>query len=275
MTYATPSLTSLALALALLAATGAAGSAAAQSGAPAPAGAPLQAPAAVPGQTPAPATAPISKPAPVLAPVVKPAPATAAPGTVKAAPLGDKLLWKDLSRPQQLALDPLKGEWDNMETARKQKWVDIANRYSSMKPDEQLRVQERMRDWIKLTPAERRLARENYTLSKKLDKSKKSVEWEKYQQLPDEEKKKLALDAAVAKKQVTNLPPTTQTKPVAPTKPPAACPPGTIRNAPAAVPRCIASPSAGAPLAVPATPPATISPITPPAPPAAPVSNAK
>ncbi|WP_229423354.1 DUF3106 domain-containing protein [Massilia frigida] len=276
MTRAIPSSTSLALALALLATTGAAGIATAQTGAPPPAGPPLQAPAVVPGQIVAPVTAPISKPAPTLTPVVKPAPAMAAPVAIKPAPMGDKLLWKDLSRPQQVALDPLKAEWDHMETVRKQKWLDIANRYSSMKPDEQLRVQERMRDWIKLTPEERRLARENYTLSKKIDKSKKSVEWEKYQQLPEEEKKKLALDAAVAKKQVTNLPPTTQTKPLAPTKPPAACPPGTIRNAPAAVPRCIVSSSAGAPLAVPATPPAvTTPPMTPPGNPAAPVSNAK
>lgn len=266
MTRATPSLTSLALALSLLATTGAAGIAAAQTGAPPPAGPPLQAPAVVPGQAPT----------PVIAPISKPAPAIAAPVATKPVAIADKPFWKELSRPQQVALDPLKGEWDHMETVRKQKWLDIANRYSSMKPDEQLRVQERMRDWIKLTPEERRLARENYTLSKKIDKSKKSVEWEKYQQLPEEEKKKLALDAAVAKKQVTNLPPTTQTKPVAPSKPPAACPPGTIRNAPAAVPRCIVSSIAGAPLAAPATPPAvTTPPMTPPGNPAAPVSNAK
>lgn len=231
MTRATPSITSLALALAILATAGVAGPATAQTAVPAPSSAPA------------------------------------------AAPLSEKPLWKDLSRPQQIALDPLAREWDRMESVRKQKWLDIANRYSSMKPDEQLRVQERMRDWIKLTPEERRVVRENYTLSKKIDKSQKSVEWEKYQQLPEEQKKKLAADAAVAKKQVTNLPPKTQNKPVAPTKPaPAAtCPPGMIRNAPAAVPRCIVSPSAAAPLNAPATTP----PITPPGTPATPVSNAK
>ncbi|RSZ57828.1 DUF3106 domain-containing protein [Massilia atriviolacea] len=259
------SLHSLALALALLTTAGASGIAAAQGAAPAPAGAPQAAPVAVPGQPAAPVVAPISKPAPAVA--------------AKPAPLAGKPMWKDLSPPQQVALDPLKGEWDRMESVRKQKWLDIANRYSSMKPDEQLRMQERMRDWTRLTPDERRVARENYTLSKKIDKSQKSAEWEKYQQLPEEEKKKLALDAAAAKKQVTNLPPATQVKPLAPSKPPpAGCPPGTIRNAPAAVPRCIAAPSAGYPLAVPATPPAvTAPPTTAPAAPvqATPVSNAK
>jgi hypothetical protein len=158
--------------------------------------------------------------------------APAAPTPVAKAPLAatlDKPLWKELSRPQQVALEPLQGEWDKMEGLRKQKWLEIANRYSSMKPDEQLRVHERMRAWLKLTPEERRVARENYTLSKKLDKSQKSAKWEQYQQLPEEEKRKLAADAA-AKKQVTNLPPKSQPKAAAPIKPlpaPASVPPAT------------------------------------------------
>lgn len=143
-----------------------------------------------------------------------------APVAPPAAPLAaslDKPFWKELSRPQQIALEPLAGEWDAMEGVRKQKWLEIANRYSSMKPDEQLRVQERMRAWIKLTPDERRMVRENYTLSKKLDKEQKSAKWEQYQQLPEEEKRKLAAEAAT-KKGATNLPSKSQPKAVAPVK---------------------------------------------------------
>lgn len=153
------------------------------------------------------------------------APAAKAPAAITL----DKPVWKHLSRPQQIALEPLEGEWDKMEGLRKQKWLEIANRYSSMKPDEQGRVHERMRAWLKLTPAERRVARENYTLSKKLDKGQKSAQWEQYQQLPEEEKRKLAADAAV-KKGVTNLPPKSQPKAVPPVKPlpgPGAVPPVT------------------------------------------------
>ncbi len=151
------------------------------------------------------------------------APAAAA---VKAPVTLDKPLWKELSRPQQVALDPLQREWDTMEGVRKQKWLEIANRYSSMKPDEQQRVQERMRAWIKMTPEERRVVRENYTMSKKLDKSQKSAQWEQYQQLPEEEKRKLAADAAT-KKGVTALPPKSQPKAVAPVKPLPVTPPAT------------------------------------------------
>ena len=130
----------------------------------------------------------------------------------------DKPLWKELSRPQQVALEPLTGEWDAMDTVRKAKWLEIANRYGSMKPDEQQRLHKRMRDWLKLTPEERRVARENYTLTKQLGKSDKSAQWEQYQQLPEEQKRKLAAEAA-SKKQVTNLPPKTQPKAVAPINP--------------------------------------------------------
>ena len=133
----------------------------------------------------------------------------------------DKPLWKELTRPQHAALEPLATEWDAMDGARKVKWLEIANRYSPMKPDEQQRVHERMRDWLKLTPEERRLARENYTLTKQLGKSDKSAQWQQYQQLPEEEKRRLAAEAA-SRKQVTNLPPKTQPKAVAPiNRPPA------------------------------------------------------
>ncbi len=155
------------------------------------------------------------------------APPPAAPVAVKA-PLTvalEKPLWKELSRAQQIALEPLQGEWDNMEGVRKQKWLEIANRYSSMKADGQARVQERMRAWIKLTPEERRLARENYTMSKKLDKNQKSAQWEQYQQLPEEEKRKLAADAA-AKKSVIKAP----VKPLPATTPPAGNPPVPVPN---------------------------------------------
>ncbi|HEY0065026.1 MAG TPA: DUF3106 domain-containing protein [Telluria sp.] len=215
-------------------------------------------------QTPAATVAPAAS-APVAAVPVAKAPVKATAATPAALPvLTDKPLWKELSAPQRLALDPLKLEWDRLDTARKAKWIDIANRYSSMKPDEQLRVQERMRAWTRLSPEERRVARENYTLSKKIDKTQKASQWEQYQQLPEEQKRKLAADAAVKKQKqpVTALPPKTQPKAIAPIKK-IQCPAGTMRNPNPAGPTCI--PGSATPAVIP-PPPAT---------PAAPVPNAK
>jgi hypothetical protein len=219
-------------------------------------------------QAPAPAPAPVNT-APAAAPAKAP-PTAKAPAPK---PL-DKPLWANLSRPQQVALEPLAAEWDRMEGIRKQKWLEIANRFSSMKPDEQARVHERMRDWIKMTPEERRVVRENYTRTKKIDPGQKSQKWEQYQQLPEEQKKELAAQAASAraKKQIANLPTQAQSKvnTVAPIKrsppAPAACASGTVKNTAAATPPCVPAPGAGPALAPAPPPPAT---------PAAPVPNAK
>lgn len=202
---------------------------------------------AVPGS--ASAQAPVA--APSTLPATKPAPAPAAVAPL----LADKPLWKDLTAAQRIALDPLKAEWDHLDSARKAKWIDIANRYGSMKPDEQQRVQERMRAWVKLTPEERRVARENYTLSKKVGKTEKASQWEQYQQLPEDQKRKLAADAAIKKQKqpVTALPPKTQPKAMAPT-PKRQCAPGTVRNTVPGGPACIPGPATPAPVPAPVTP---------------------
>jgi hypothetical protein len=201
-------------------------------------------------------------------PAAKPAPGAKAPAPK---PL-DKPLWNTLSRPQQVALEPLAAEWDRMDAIRKQKWLEIANRYSSMKPEEQARVHEKMREWVKMTPEERRVVRENYTRTKKIEPGQKSQQWEQYQQLPEEQKKQLAAEAASAraKKQVANLPTQAQAnvKTVAPIKhnpTPTVCPAGTVKNHAAATPACVPAPAAGT----------AVAPNPPPATPAAPVPNAK
>jgi Protein of unknown function (DUF3106) len=129
-----------------------------------------------------------------------------------------KPIWADLTPVQQAALAPLSAEWDKLDTFRKKKWLEIGNKYSSMKPDEQLRVQERMREWAKLTPEQRRVARESYARTKKLNPDQKSAHWQEYQQLSEEQKLKLANDAT-SKKHVANLPPTkSKSKTVPPIK---------------------------------------------------------
>jgi hypothetical protein len=131
----------------------------------------------------------------------------------KAAPAqpASKPLWSDLTPAQQQALAPLAGEWNKLSPARRSKWLAIGNKYASMNPDEQQRVQARMREWVSLTPEQRRLARDSYARAKKLEPNQKSEQWEKYQQLPEEQKKKLAADAT-SKKQVATLPPASQPK---------------------------------------------------------------
>lgn len=129
-----------------------------------------------------------------------------AAATTAKQPSVSKPRWSDLTPEQQHALAPLADEWDQLEATRKNKWLAIGNKFSSMTPDEQQRVHARMRDWVTLTPDQRRVARESHARASKLGTDRKSARWEQYQQLPEEEKKKLAAGAA-SKNPVATLPP--------------------------------------------------------------------
>lgn len=156
---------------------------------------------------------------------------------------GDKPRWHALTPAQQLALQPLQAEWDQMDGVRKQKWLQLANRFASLKPEEQQRVQERMREWSRLTPAQRELARETYARARKIAPDQKTASWESYQQLPDEQKQKLAASAA-GRKKTSVVPSQASGKVVAPLGQGAtSCPAGTVKNSVSATPPCVALPS--------------------------------
>src|SRR5437016_4917526 len=70
--------------------------------------------------------------------------------------------WNELNADQQQILAPLQNDWDQLEPVRKRKWLGIAKRYPKMKPEEQQRVQKRMQTWARLTPEQRRAARERH-----------------------------------------------------------------------------------------------------------------
>jgi len=113
--------------------------------------------------------------------------------------------WSALSGARQQALAPLQGEWQALDTYRKKKWLAISDKFDTMTPEQQARSQSRMREWVALKPEQRRLARESYLQSKKLDPVQKTAKWERYEQLSDEEKQRLTA-AAPQKKRITNLP---------------------------------------------------------------------
>ena len=107
--------------------------------------------------------------------------------------------WAELTQEQKQILAPLARDWDKMEAFRKKKWLGIAKRYPTMKPEEQARVQRRIKDWASLTPEQRSQARVRYKSLKTAPPERKEAikeKWEQYKDLPDEEKKRLAEKAA-------------------------------------------------------------------------------
>jgi hypothetical protein len=155
---------------------------------------------AVAAQQPA---AAVSAPAPALSP-------SKSSNTASLANKPDtKPLWTELTPIQQQVLSPLAQEWNKLDTNHKSKWLVISNKYApkyaAMTPEQQQRLQENIRSLATMTPEQRRLARESYARAKKLAPEQKTAKWEQYQQLPEEQKQKLAADAT-AKKHIANLP---------------------------------------------------------------------
>lgn len=113
------------------------------------------------------------------------------PGTTAAAKV-DRPLWHELTPGQQTVLAPIEKTWDENDAQRKRKWVELAARYPRMTADEQANAQKRIADWAKLTPTERRAARQNFQAAQQVDPDRRAAKWEAYQALPDEEKRRLA-----------------------------------------------------------------------------------
>ena len=124
-----------------------------------------------------------------------------------------------------------------LEAPRKVKWLEVANRFPAMPAADQQRVQERMAEWARMTPAERGRARLSFQESKLLSPEQKQARWEAYQALPDEERKALATRGKPVDERPRNAPsaPTTAAAKVAAGPKPAASAPSAKPVAPTVV----------------------------------------
>ncbi len=100
--------------------------------------------------------------------------------------------WATLKPAQREALKPLERDWPGIDGQRKQKWLDIAERFPAMPAEDQLRMQARMAEWAKLTPSERGQVRLNYQEAKQVPTGNRQASWEAYQALPLEQRRELA-----------------------------------------------------------------------------------
>ncbi|KVG59659.1 DUF3106 domain-containing protein [Burkholderia territorii] len=144
-----------------------------------------------------------------------PAPTSAAAGqTTELVPLplplpaaNGPLSWARLTPAQRAALAPFADQWDGFSDARKRKWLKIASRFAKLTPDEQKHLQDRMSEWARMTPEQRRVARENYQSAKELSAQARERAWKAYQQLPEEQKQRLAATERRRRPSVVSAPP--------------------------------------------------------------------
>ena len=108
--------------------------------------------------------------------------------------------WASLSASQKEALAPLSKEWDQLDGARKGKWLEIAARYQTLPAEHQQRLRERMAEWTRMSPSDRQRARIGYQHASELrapeQETKMREKWDAYQALPPEKRQRLVERAA-------------------------------------------------------------------------------
>jgi hypothetical protein len=128
----------------------------------------------------------VSAPGPAsAAPPVQPTP-SASHRSGKPAAVAEATGWKALTPAQREALAPLEHDWPSIDPPRRTKWIAIADKFPSMSIADRQRVQERMRDWARLSPIERTQARLLFTEAKQLSPQERQSRWEAYLALPPE-----------------------------------------------------------------------------------------
>jgi len=100
--------------------------------------------------------------------------------------------WQSLQSSQKKALAPLAPHWAQISHAQKNKWLAMSNNFDNLSTKEQAILHERMAEWVSLSPQQRAQARLNFNQTKTLDADAKKTQWETYQALSSEDKKKLA-----------------------------------------------------------------------------------
>lgn len=104
--------------------------------------------------------------------------------------------WEVLNTPQKLALYPLAERWALLSEAQKRRWLALAQNFPTLPEHEQEKLHDRMTEWASLSVQQRNQARLNYADSNRLARDNKLAQWQAYQALSDEEKRKLAARAA-------------------------------------------------------------------------------
>jgi hypothetical protein len=85
-----------------------------------------------------------------------------------------------------------------MPSDNRKKWLEVAARFPAMPQKQQLRIQERMTDWSRMTPQQRGDARVNFQQSKALKLQDRQAKWEAYLALTKDERDALADKARTA-----------------------------------------------------------------------------
>ncbi len=88
--------------------------------------------------------------------------------------------WTELRPDERHALEPLAGVWDRLPSNQREKLLEVARGFQDLDPRRQKLLHARLGSWARMTPEERRIARDNYRKIQSLprqDHAKISQQW--------------------------------------------------------------------------------------------------
>ena len=100
--------------------------------------------------------------------------------------------WSALEPGQRQALQPLAARWALLSELQKRRWLVLAQTFATLSEAEQAKLHNRMSEWASLSAQQRNQARLNFATANKLAPDNKRAQWEAYQALSAEEKRRLA-----------------------------------------------------------------------------------
>jgi hypothetical protein len=118
--------------------------------------------------------------------------APSAPEAPISRPSHNSIGWQTLSKRQKQALAPLAGQWHELTSQQRQKWLTLSKNFFQLSDEEQLTLHGRMHEWAALSPRQRSQARFHFNATQSLSAKDKRAQWEAYQALSEQEKNKLA-----------------------------------------------------------------------------------
>lgn len=107
-------------------------------------------------------------------------------------------LWSDLSAAQRGMLAELEPQWNGMPVAERRTWIRLADRIPAMSGADRDRALARIREWARLTPEQRNLARNNFRLANTLPRDARAAGWEQYRQMTSEQQAVLRNNGATS-----------------------------------------------------------------------------
>ena len=122
-------------------------------------------------------------------------------------PLAAAKPWSSLSSQQQKALAPLASRWNDLDAAERDHWLALAAQLPTMSAADQARLQDRMQAWARMSPDERRTARQGFAGAQRMSEAERQARWEAYQQLPEDRRQALQARAAQRAASAPAIPP--------------------------------------------------------------------